>query len=765
MTTEQRFPHLSHWGAFDAVRGTDGSLRIEAAPDDPEPASILANVPASLDERTRVLHPHVRRGWWEDGPGPDERRGDDEWLQVSWDDVLDRLATEIERVRTEHGNEAIFGGSYGWASAGRFHHAQSQVHRFLNAIGGYTRSVHTYSHGAAEVLLPRVVGGLEPLATPTAWPVLVDHTELFVCVGGLPAKNMQVGSGGVDRHLVGGHLAEAHARGAELVLVSPLRDDLADALDAQWVAPWPGSDTALLLALCHTVLAEGLGDPTFVRTHCVGGDELAAYLAGEADGVVKDAAWASGLCGVDADEIVALARRMGTRRTMLTLSWSIQRAERGEQALWAGIALAALLGQIGLPGGGFGHGYGATANIGNAEVPGGIPRFGQGQNPIDSFIPVARISDLLLHPGDPYDFDGQRLTFPDTRLVYWAGGNPFHHHQDLARLRRAFTRPDTVVVHEPFWTATARHADVVLPVTSTLERDDLGGSKVSGTLVAMRQASEPLGESRDDYAILTALAERLGAAETFTEGRTADEWLRHLYESWRARLPEDERPAEDYEAFTEAGRVPLRGADPGHVMYAEFRADPERHPLATPSGRIELASSTIAAFGYDDCPGHPSWLVPHVLSTPPGEGDHPLLLVANNPRSRLHSQLDHGATSQGSKVAGREPVRMHPDDAAARGLADGDVVRVESAVGSVLAGLVVSDVLRAGVVQLSTGAWFDPSRPDLATCVHGNPNALTADRPTSRLAQACTGQHARVEVRRFDGDVPAVGAHVAPTAG
>ncbi|MFY0409619.1 molybdopterin-dependent oxidoreductase [Solicola sp. PLA-1-18] len=764
MTTEQRFPHLSHWGAFDAVRGADGSFRVEAAADDPEPASLLANVPANLDERTRVLAPHVRRGWWEDGPGPDERRGHDEWLQVSWDEVLDRLAGELERVRTEHGNEAIFGGSYGWGSAGRFHHAQSQVHRFLNAIGGYTRSVHTYSHGAAEVLLPRVVGGLEPLATPTAWPVLVEHTELFVCVGGLPAKNMQVGSGGVDRHLVGGHLVEAHARGAELVLVSPMRDDLAESLDARWIAPWPGSDTALLLALCHTVITEGLGDPGFVRTHCVGGDELTAYLTGEADGLVRDAAWASGICGVDADEIVALARRMGSRRTMLTLSWSIQRAQHGEQALWAGIALAALLGQIGLPGGGFGHGYGATANIGNAEVPGGIPRFGQGRNPVDSFIPVARISDLLLHPGDPYDFDGRRLTYPDTRLVYWAGGNPFHHHQDLTRLRRAFTRPDTIVVHDPFWTSTARHADVVLPVTTTLERDDLGGSKVSGTLVAMRRASEPLGEARDDFSILGDLAARLGAAESFTEGRTADEWLRHLYEQWRSGLPEDESPAEDYDAFVEAGRVSLRGADAGHVMFAEFRADPERHPLATPSGRIELASATIASFGYDDCPGHPSWLVPHVLTTLPGEGEHPLLLVANNPRSRLHSQLDHGATSQGSKVAGREPARMHPADAAARGLSDGDVVRVESVVGSVLAGLVTSDVVRPGVVQLSTGAWFDPSRPDVATCVHGNPNALTSDLPTSRLAQGCTGQHARVEVRRWDGEVPAVGTHVAPSA-
>jgi anaerobic selenocysteine-containing dehydrogenase len=134
--------------------------------------------------------------------------------------------------------------------------------------------------------------------------------------------------------------------------------------------------------------------------------------------------------------------------------------------------LAAMLGQIGLPGGGFGHGYGSSGDIGNPRRM-SAPRLSQGANGIDSYIPVARIADMLL-PGAAYDYDGKRHRYPDVKLVYWSGGNPFHHHQDLARLREAFARPQTVVVHDPFWTATARHADIVVPSTMSVERDESG---------------------------------------------------------------------------------------------------------------------------------------------------------------------------------------------------------------------------------------------------------------------------------------------------
>jgi biotin/methionine sulfoxide reductase len=167
---------------------------------------------------------------------------------------------------------------------------------------------------------------------------------------------------------------------------------------------------------------------------------------------------------------------MADTRTMLTASWSLQRADHGEQPYWALVLLAACLGQIGLPGGGFGLGYGSGASL--AEPPNLFPGPAMPAlpNPAGLAIPAARIADCLLNPGARYDYDGKSAAYPDMRLVYWAGGNPFHHHQDLNRLRRAWRRPETIIVHEPWWTATARHADIVLPATTSLERNDIGGS-------------------------------------------------------------------------------------------------------------------------------------------------------------------------------------------------------------------------------------------------------------------------------------------------
>jgi biotin/methionine sulfoxide reductase len=145
----------------------------------------------------------------------------------------------------------------------------------------------------------------------------------------------------------------------------------------------------------------------------------------------------------------------------------------------------------------------------------------------------------------------------------------------------------------------------------------------------------------------------------------------------------------------------------------------------------------------------------------------PLQLIANQPATRLHSQLDFGATSLASKIDGREPVRIHPQDAAARGIADGDIVRLYNDRGACLAGAVLSDALRPGVVQLATGAWYDPEDPAAETpfCVHGNPNVLTRDIGTSRLAQGCTGQLSLVEIERFDGLLPPIKAFDPPPGG
>ena len=522
-----------------------------------------------------------------------------------------------------------------------------------------------------------------------------------------------------------------------------------------------------MLGIAHTLVSDGRHDRAFLDRFCVGYEVFEDYLLGRRDAQPKDAVWAAAICGLPAERIIAIARHATGRRTLVTCSQSLQPAEHGEQPVWMGVVLAALLGQIGLPGGGFAYALGSTSNTGKPAVAVSVPTLPQGRNSIADFIPVARLADMLLSPGEPFDYDGQRLTYPDIKLVYWAGGNPFHHHQDLNRLRRAFARPDTVIVHDSAWTASARHADVVLPATITLEREDIGAAAGDPLLVAMHRAAAPYGEARDDYGIFSGLAERLGFAEQFTEGRSARQWLQYLYDATRRALLARGVAAPDFDRFWEAGELMLPTVPWDGGIVRAFRRDRAAAPLPTPSGKIEITSPTIASFDYADCPGHPVWLAPSEGAGSPDMARFPLQLVANQPATRLHSQLDFGATSLASKIRGREPVRIHPQDAAARGISDGDIVRLYNDRGACLAGAVLSEALRPGVVQLSTGAWYDPGDPaaEKPLCVHGNPNVLTRDAGTSHLAQGCSGQLSLVEAERYDGPLPRVKAFDPPSDG
>ncbi len=582
---------LTHWGGFSADMESGDIASVTPLDGDTDPSPLLGNLPGSIRHRSRIATPAVRRGWLRDGPGPSTQRGADEFVAVSWDELTELLAGELRRVVDTHGNEALYGGSYGWASAGRFHHAQSQVHRFLKLLGGYTFSRQSYSLGATGVIMPRVVGTHDDLfKRSTEWEVIVEHTDLLVCFGGLALKNTGINHGGTTGHPARDALRRFRDRGGRIVSLSPLRDDVEG--DCEWHAPVPGTDVAIMLALAYVLATESLADRDFLSTYCTGYDRFERYLLGLDDGVAKSPRWASQICGLPAGDLIALARRMAAGRTIVTVSWSLQRIRHGEQTPWMGLTLAAMLGQIGLPGGGFGHGYGSMNEPGLPPLRFGLPSLPQGLNPVQTFIPVAAISDML----------------------------------------------------------------------------------------------------------------------------------------------------------------------------ADFRADPKTHRLGTPSGLIEIFSENIDGFGYDDCAGHPTWFEPSEWLGGSRAADYPLHLLANQPATRLHSQLDIGAVSQDSKVQGREPIRIHPVDAEARGLVDGDVVRVFNDRGACLAGVVVDDRLRRDVVQLSTGAWFDPADPTDpdAMCVHGNPNVLTDDGGTSSLARGCTGAHVLVQVEKFTGPLPPMRAHQPP---
>ena len=765
MDSEALTPTSTHWGNYLLESRNDRVVAVHHYEADRNPTPIGQSLLDSQDPACRVPAPMVRRGWlqarWQAGGGG---RGREPFARVDWDTALDLAADALKHAIDAGGNESIYGGSYGWASAGRFHHAQGQLKRFLNLIGGFVHSRTSYSAGAAEVIVPHILGmpfGSLMVQAPTIADI-ARETDLVVCFGGIALKNTQVTDGGLGAHSATDQLQGLAGSNTHFVNVSPLKEDMADFVGADWWACRPNSDVAIMLGLAHTIYSEGLHDRAFLKRYCVGFERFVPYLTGQTDGQPKHADWAAGISGIAAGEIRTLARRMARARTLLGISWSLQRAEHGEQGYWMITLLAAMLGQIGLPGGGVAYGYGSVHNIGFAGRRQPTFRTGamaQGKPPLNRYIPVSRITEMLENPGSAFDYNGERLTYPDIRVIVWAGGNPFHHHQDLNRLRRAWARPETVIVSDPFWTATARHADIVFPCTVALERNDFAAGRADCFITPMRKAAEPLGESRGDFEIFSALAERFGKAAEFTEGRDEMAWVETLYEATRKNAARDGVTLPPFDRFWAGEQICfIDQVEEREFALEAFRRDPAAHPLRTPSGSIELFSETIASFGYEDCPGHPVWCDKTEWLGAARAREYPLHLISNQPKTRLHSQLDHAATSRSAKRQEREVLRINPADAAARGIDDGAIVRVFNDRGSCLAAAELFDGIRRHVIELPTGAWFDPLDPSAEDSleVHGNPNVLTRDAGTSRIAQGPTAHSCLVEVERFSGPLPEV---------
>ncbi|WP_108651402.1 molybdopterin-dependent oxidoreductase [Dongshaea marina] len=769
--TNKLSPTSTHWGNYLIEANRQQLKAVHAYSADLEPSPLAQSLLNSFDTNCRITQPMVRAGYLKQRQLSDgSMRGAEPFVPISWELALELAGDALAQVKQHYGNQAIYAGSYGWSSAGRFHHGQSQVHRFLNQFGGYSFSVNSYSCAGLEVIMPYIVG--QPFSSlMTQVPTIEDiaeNTELMVCFGGIPLKNTQVSPGGVGAHSARSQLKKLQKAGVSLINLSPIRDDVVDFLSPTWLPCRPNSDVAIMLALAHTLVQEDLHDREFLDEYCVGFDQFVPYLMGEADGQPKDACWASRLSEIPAGTIRDLARRMASQRTLISINWSLQRAQHGEQAPWMATTLAAMLGYLGLPGAGIAYGFGCAHPVGfhgRLLMPFKVASFPQGNNPVNCFIPSSRVTDMLLNPGKTISYRGETLTFPDIKLVYWVGGNPFHHHQDLNRLRRGWAKPETIICHDSVWTATARHSDIVLPATTFLERNDFSGGSLDRYLSPMHRVCEPYANSRDDYLIFSELAKNLGFSETFTEGRSEMQWIEHLYQETRnnARKAGVELP--QFQDFWSGQQICLdEQLEPSSFVLEDFRRDRARHPLKTPSGKVEIFSQTIASYQYPDCHGHPHWYEKSEWLGAKRAEDYPLHLISNQPKTRLHSQYDHGKISQDSKIQGREPARMNPQDARSRGIQDGDVIRLFNDRGQILAGAIISDGIRPGVIQLATGAWYDPLEPTdpKSLDVHGNPNVLTRDQGTSSLAQGPTAHSCLIQVERFDDELPPIKAFHPP---
>ncbi|MEM6940946.1 MAG: molybdopterin-dependent oxidoreductase [Pseudomonadota bacterium] len=745
----------SHWGTYEV----EGPGQIAPIEDDPLPSRIGRGwVSAAQDTKSRILAPAVRKGWLEGDGGA--ARGHDSFVAMPWDEINSHTARELQRVKDTYGNGAIFGGSYGWASAGRFHHAQSHLRRFLNLFGGYVASSETYSHAGAEVLFPHVLGMSNRAFQDevTSLRLLASECEVLLALGGISERTAQISSAGVTRHDIGTALDKLRERGARIVNVSPRGSDLPG---AEWLSLRPGTDTAFLLALAHHLLVTDQVDLAFLARCTSGWPRWRAYLEGAKDSQPKSPEWAAEICGISPETIRGLGDALVRLKSMIAVNWGVQRSEFGEQPLWAALGLAAMIGQIGQPGTGFSFGYGSTTHVGRASRLVSWPSVPQGRNPVDDFIPVARTADMLLNPGQTYRYNGQSRRYPDIRLIYWCGGNPFHHHQDLHKLDRAWKRPETVIVQDHSWTATARWADIVLPATSPLEREDIMMNRRDPTLIYMSPVMERLGEARDDFDIFCGLARALGFEAQMSEGRDAGAWLRALWAQAQGVAQQSGFALPTFEAFKETGRFDVPEADEDRIALKEFVADPEAAPLKTETGKITLFNKTIAGFDARGCPGHPTWLQPSetLCSAAPDE----LHLISGQPDTRLHSQNDRGDEALRDKINGREPAYLHPDAATARHLQEHDVIRIWSARGACLAGVRLDPLLRPDCIALATGAWFDPQHiAGEVLEVHGNPNVLTVDRGCSELSQGNMAHTTLVRIEKWTAPLPALSIDAPP---
>lgn len=776
--------HGSHWGAFRAK--VENGIWTHTVPfeKDPHPTSMIEGVREVLYNPSRVKYPMVRTDWLKQGFKSDTtQRGDNRFVRVPWSQALDFFHHELERVQKTYGPSALYAGHSGWQSCGKFNSAGTMMQRAIGLHGTYLAKMGDYSTGSAQVILPYVAGAMEVYEQQTSWPKVLKHAKNIVIWGSDPIKNLQVGWLIPDHSVYGYYqaLAEKVKKGEiNVIHIDPVKSASYKFFGGKQIAVNPQTDVPLMLAIAYTLYKEKLYDEDFLADYTTGFDKFIPYLLGTTDGIEKTPQWAAKITGISADQIEELARTMASGRTQIIAGWCLQRMQHGEQYSWMIVVLAAMLGEIGLPGGGFGFGWhyndaGTVTSAGPlmsgfSSVTNVPPIHNGSYKHYSSYIPVARFVECIENPGKIIDFNGHKVTLPLMKMAIFCGNNPFHHHQDRNRMIKAWRKLETVVSIEHQWTATCRFADIVLPATTTYERNDIEqfGNHSNKGIIAMKQIVKPLFEAQDDFDIFRELCSRFDREEAFTGEKTKMEWIEEIYNGARlqgrgigVRMP-------NFVKFWEEDQFISFPDGQEWVRHEAFRNEPDLEPLGTASGLIEIYCKTIADMGYDDCQGHPMWFEKVERSHGgPLSKSFPLHLQSCHPAHRLHSQLCSSTELRNTyAVAGREPCYISTKDAQDRGIKSGDIVRLFNDRGQVLAGAVVTDDYKPGVCRIEEGAWYSPldgGKPG-TLCTYGDPNVLTTDIGTSKLAQATSAHTALVQIEKYTGKVPALTGFTGPVA-
>ncbi len=646
----------------------------------------------------RLLYPLRRTG----------QRGEGRFERISWDDALDAIASQIVRIRDSYGPASILHLSL----AGDTHnlHNAHWMSRVLALAGGFTETWGISSFAAGMYAQLATYG---TTYTSNTRDDLVN-SRLIILWGWNPASTV----GGVNTNW---YLAQAREAGARIVAVDPRFTDSAATYVHQWIPIRPGTDTAMLLAMAYALVRQDLLDQRFLDAYTTGFERFKHYLTGQEDGIPKTPEWAEAITGVPAAAVEELARDYATLRpAALMAGIAPGRTAFGEQYHRAAITLAAMTGNVGV------HGGDAAGRAWEAALPfGGYPyrmsRNLDADNPLHSLVPPPPrgappgYRSSKVHRCDVADFIERGKAggyLADCKLVAVTNCAFVNSFPNVNRIARAFKseRVEFIFVQEHFLTPTARLADIVLPTTTFLERNDFAVGVGLPFYGDVRKAIEPPGECKSQLEIAALLASCLGLPgfEGWTEEERLREMVRH------SEIP-------DYDRFRQTGIHRIKLGEP-HVALRKQIESPEVNPFPTPSGKIEIYSTQWAGLNRPDLPALPNYIETWESRNDPLAARYPLQMISTHFKRRANAQFENIPWLRELEP---QAVLINRDDALARGIADGDAVLVFNDRGKVRIRARVTERIMPGVVEVPTGAWYDPDEKgvDRGGCA----NVLTRD--------------------------------------
>ena len=640
-------------------------------------------------------------------------RGSGQYERISWDQALDTVANEMLRVRATYGNAAILDASRTGSQS--MLHGRVAAQRFLYMFGGCT-DLWSNMSAEAEVFSVRITYGEKDYKSAGREPTDFVNSKLILMWGWSPGDGT-FGTGTMQ------YLKHAKQNGTRIICVDPRITMTSKQLADEHIFIRPSTDTAALIAMAYVIVSETRHDQRFCDRYVHGLDEgqvpagasYKSYLLGLNDGQPKTPEWAAAITGIPAETIRRLAVEFASSKpAAIQAGYAAGRTMYGEQFHRAAYALAAITGNVGISGGNSGVSNGATGRAGIKSLP-------TGKNPIDSKVASPLLADLLAR--------GKAGGYPeDIRMIYSSGGDLFNQCPNAGKMTASLQDVEFIVVQDHFLTPTARLADIVLPATTFWERNDVHTpwAGAGHYAIYMRQAIEPMYECQNDIDIFGELSRRVGI-NGYNDKSEAD-WLRDLTAD----------AVDDFDSFTEQG-VARFPAPPDVVAFAKQIRDPEKHRFSTPSGKIEIYSTVLAAdpnpYGLGVIPPIPTW-----FSSNDDSQRFPLSLCTPKSRARTHSI--HG-NQPGLARVDPDTVWMHPEDAAARGIVDKQRVRVFNDIGATVLPAQVTDRIAVGVVSIKEGAWYTPGVDGVDS--KGCANVLTTDRAAPSGATTYNTNQVQIE--------------------